>query len=129
MILIMSSEIFDLLKTSAGSRHTLDPGEHLFHLGDPVRRLYLVLEGEAHLVRFDEDGGAVILQRRGLGGVVAEASLFSKTYHCDAVAKAATTVHSIPRTGLRKRLREETVFAEAFMAHLAHEVQNTRFRA
>jgi len=129
MIRIMSSEIFDLLKTTGSSRHTLDPGEHLFHLGDPVRQLFLVLVGQMHLVRFDENGGSVILQRTGPGGVVAEASLFAKTYHCDAVAKEKTTVQSIPRRGLRKRLRDETVFAEAFMAHLAHEVQNTRFRA
>ncbi|MBT4908266.1 MAG: Crp/Fnr family transcriptional regulator [Rhodospirillaceae bacterium] len=129
MISIMSSEIFDLLRSSPGTRHALDPGEHLFHLGEPVRCLYLVLEGEAHLVRFGEDGGAVILQRTGPGGVVAEASLFAKTYHCDAVARQATIVQSIPRSALRKQLREEPDFAETFMAHLAQEVQTTRFRA
>ncbi len=129
MILIMSSKIFELLKASGGSRHTLAAGEHLFHLGDAVRRLYLVLDGQAQLVRFDEKGGSIILQRTGPGGVVAEASLFAKTYHCDAVAKTTITVQSIARSGLRKRLRKETGFAEAFMAHLAHEVQNMRFRA
>ncbi|MEP4378491.1 MAG: Crp/Fnr family transcriptional regulator [Alphaproteobacteria bacterium] len=127
--MIMSSEIFDLLRSSRGTRLKLDPGEHLFHLGQPIRHLYLVLEGEAHLVRFDENGGAVILQRTGPGGVIAEASLFANSYHCDAVAREATTVQSIPRSTLRKRLRSEPAFAEAFMAHLAHEVQNTRFRA
>ena len=129
MIRIMSSEIFDLLRSSRGARHTLGPGEYLFHLGEPVRSLYLVLEGEAHLVRFNENGSSVILQRTGPGGLIAEASLFANTYHCDAVAREATTVQSIPRSELRKRLRGEPAFAEAFMAHLAHEVQNTRFRA
>ncbi|MBT3401383.1 MAG: Crp/Fnr family transcriptional regulator [Rhodospirillaceae bacterium] len=127
--MIMSSEIFNLLRSSGGSRRTLNPGAHLFHLGEPVRRLHLVLSGEVHLVRFDETGGSVILQRTRPGDVVAEASLFAKTYHCDAVAKDAATVQSIPRSALRKRLREEPDIAEAFMAHLAHEVQNTRFRA
>lgn len=129
MILIMSSEIFDMLRSSGGSRRTLNPGEYLFHLGEPVRRLHLVLAGEVHLVRFGEAGGSVILQRTWPGDVVAEASLFAKTYHCDAIAKDAATVRSIPRSALRKRLREEPDTAEAFMAHLAHEVQSTRFRA
>lgn len=129
MILIMFSEIFDSLRSSGGSRRALNPGEYLFHLGEPVRRLHLMLEGEAHLVRFDENGGSVILQRTRPGGVVAEASLFAKIYHCDAIATEPTTVQSIPRSALRKRLREEPDFAETFMAHLAHEVQNARFRA
>lgn len=129
MIKIMSSVIFDLLRPSDGSQRKLNPGEYLFHLGEPVRRLHLVLAGEVHLVRFDETGGSVILQRTGTGDVVAEASLFAKSYHCDAVAKDAATVLSISRSALRKRLREEPDLAEALMAHLAQEVQNTRFRA
>lgn len=129
MIKIMSSKIFDLLRSSGGSRRALNPGEYLFHLGEPVRRLHLVLAGEVHLVRFDETGGSVILQRTRAGDVVAEASLFAKTYHCDALAKDAATVQSIPQSALRKRLREEPEIAEAFMAHLAHEVQNARFRS
>jgi len=125
----MSSEIFDMLRSSGGSRLALIPGEYLFHLGEPVRRLHLVLAGEVHLVRFGETGGSVILQRTQPGEVVAEASLFAKAYHCDAIATDATTVQSIPQGAVRKRLRDEPDLAEAFMAHLAHEVQSTRFRA
>jgi CRP-like cAMP-binding protein len=129
MILIMSFEIYDLLRSSGGSRQALNPGEYLFHQGEPVHRLHLVLEGEVHLVRYDETGSSVILQRTRPGDVVAEASLFAKTYHCDAVAREGAIVQGIPRGVLRKRFREEPDTAEAFMAHLAHEVQNTRFRA
>lgn len=129
MIWIMSSEILDLLRSSGGPQRDLDPGEYLFHLGESVRWLHVVLEGEAHLVRFGENGGSVILQRTRVGGVVAEASLFARTYHCDAIASVSTTVQSVPRSELRKRLREEPDIAETFMTHLAHEIQNTRFRA
>ena len=128
MILIMKAKIFDLRKLSGGPRRMLRPGEYLFHLGEPIGALHIVLDGEVHLVRFETNGGSVILQRSGSGGVVAEASLFAQRYHCDAIARSATAVQSIPRRPLRDRLRRDPNFAEALMTHLAHEVQITRFR-
>jgi CRP-like cAMP-binding protein len=129
MILIMFSDIIDRLKSVGGRERSLGPAEYLFHLGDPVVSLFVVLEGGIHLIRHHEDGGAVILQRAGPGEVLAEASLFSTTYHCDAVAGTNATVRCIPKGQLRSRFRKEPEFAEAWAAHLAREIQNTRFRA
>ncbi len=129
MISIMPCDIIDLLKSVGGRERSLGPAEYLFHLGEPVVSLFVVLEGHIHLIRHQEDGGAVILQRAGPGEVLAEASLFSATYHCDAVARTSATVQCVPKGQLRNRFRKEPEFAEAWAAHLAREIQNTRFRA
>jgi CRP-like cAMP-binding protein len=44
--------------------------ETFFRIGDPVRHLYLVISGEARLVRIDRRGREVILQR-SRGGFIA----------------------------------------------------------
>jgi CRP-like cAMP-binding protein len=125
----MSTDIVDLLAASASRERVLGAGEFLFHLGDPVQSLFVVLEGEAHLVRHHEHGGAIILQRAGPGELLAEASLFSQRYHCDAIARTRATVRSSPKRALLDRLRKEPDFAEAWVAHLAREIRMTRFRS
>jgi len=125
----MSEFISDLLKMFDGRDRSLDAGEPLFHRGDPVSALYIVTDGEVHLIRYQENGDAIILQRAGAGDVLAEASLFSDRYHCAAVARTRTAATGIPRRALRARLREDPDFAEAWAAHFAREIQNTRFRS
>jgi CRP-like cAMP-binding protein len=129
MMAIMSATIADLLSSSRGRKQTLRGGEYLFRLGEPVLSVFVVLEGELHLVRHQKHGGAIVLQRAGSGEVLAEASLFSDQYHCDAVARTNASLRSIPKRQLLDRLRNEPDFAEAWAAHLAQEIQNTRFRS
>lgn len=128
MITIMSGGMGDLLKSSGGRERIAGKGEHLFHQGEPVLGLFVVQDGDVHLVRHQQDGGAIVLQRAGPGEILAEASLFSDCYHCDAVAMTNATVRSIPKRQLLDRLRKEPDFAEAWVAHFAREIQNTRFR-
>lgn len=129
MIVIMPNGFFDLIKSFSGFERTLEPGEYLFHLGDPIKALHLVLDGEIQLIRFDGLGHSVVLQKATTGDVLAEASLFAGTYHCDAIASKNTTCHSIQRQLLRNRFRGDPDFAEATGIHLAREVQSMRFRA
>ncbi|MGE3626992.1 MAG: Crp/Fnr family transcriptional regulator [Hyphomicrobiales bacterium] len=125
----MSANMIDRFISSGGRTRKLGAGEYLFHLGEPVLSLFVVLEGEVHLVRHQELGGAIILQRAGPGEVLAEAPLFSDRYHCDAVTEKGATVRSTSKRELRKRLRNGPDFAEAWAAHLAREIQNTRLRS
>lgn len=129
MIAIMSGNLVDLLKGFRGRKRTLAAGEYLFHLGEPVAALFVVLEGEVHLIRHQEDGGTIILQRASPDEILAEASLFSDRYHCDAMARTRIKVQSIPKRELLGRLRNEPDFAEAWAAHLAREIQIMRFRS
>jgi CRP-like cAMP-binding protein len=129
MIAIMSVNIVDLLTSSGGPKRTLGVNEYLFHLGDPVLSLFVVLEGEVSLVRHQEHGSAIILQRAGPGEVLAEASLFSDRYHCDAMARTQASVRSVDKRQTLERLRNDPDFAEGWAAHLAQEIQNARFRS
>lgn len=125
----MSANMIDQFISSGGRTRKLSAGEYLFHLGEPVLSLFVVLEGVVHLVRHQEHGGAIILQRAGPGEVLAEASLFSDRYHCDAVTEKGAMVQGTPKRELRERIRNEPDFAEKWAAHLAHEIQNTRLRS
>ena len=59
-----------------------------------------------------EAAGTVIVHPGGvLADIVAEASVFSPRYHCDAIAAAPSIVASIPRQRLRDHLRADADFA------------------
>ncbi len=129
MISIMSGAIIPTLAAMGGPERALAPGAFLFHQGEPTAALFVVLDGRIHLIRHQEGGSALVLQRAGPGDVLAEASLFSGRYHCDAIAQTAARVRGIPNRSLRERFRREPEFAEAWAAHLAHEIQDARFRS
>lgn len=129
MIAIMSDSICELLRSSGGRQCVAGAGEYLFHQGEPVLALFVVLEGAVHLIRHEPDGAPIILQRAGPGDILAEASLFSDRYHCDGVAMSDAAVRSIPKGPLLDRLRKKPDLAVAWAAHLAREVQNARFRS
>ena len=104
-------------------------GSAVFHIGDLVRQVYLVRTGAIHLVRHHRNGAPLVLQRAGPGSILAEASVFSERYHCDAVAAAATDAVWVSRHVLRHRLATDGTFAQAWARHLGHEVQRARLQA
>jgi CRP/FNR family transcriptional regulator, dissimilatory nitrate respiration regulator len=128
MIEIMST-LTDLLLAMQSTERAFAPGEFVFHQGDDVRAVHLVREGAVNLVRHQPDGAALVLQRAAAGSVLAEASIFSARYHCDAVAVAPSVTRSIRKSAIRSRLAGNRAFAEAWLTHLAREVQAARTRA
>ena len=127
MIPIMLDTLAFLFKDAEPRR--LDAGARLFHTGDLVQSMYLVAEGAFDLTRVTGAGAPVILQRARPGQVLAEASAYSATYHCDAQAITPALVHSIPVVDFRARLTANPALAERWAAHLAHAVQTARLRA
>ena len=85
----------------------LEAGKNLFRAGGKTVGLYEVLNGTVWLVRTDRSGREAILQRVSAGHILAEASLFSSTYHCDAVAKTAATVKLYPKAVLLAELQRD----------------------
>jgi CRP/FNR family transcriptional regulator, dissimilatory nitrate respiration regulator len=73
-------------------------------------------------------GREAILQKASAGDILAEASLFSSTYHCDAVAKTAATVRLYPKAILLAELQRDPKIAQAFAAMLARQVMTLRTR-
>ena len=129
MIEIMSSDLGSLLDGFPGRACRFDAGETLFRRGDTVRRLHVIRSGTVHLVRYQEDGSALILQRARPGSILAEASVYSPRYHCDALAETETLTWAVARTDIRKAFAERPGLAEAWASYLAHEVQRARLQA
>jgi CRP-like cAMP-binding protein len=125
----MSLAPIDQLHKLKAAEHRFGAGAFLFHRGDPVRVLHVVIDGEAHLIRHHEDGVALTLQRAGPGAIFAEASLYSDVYHCDAIAVRPTVTLAISRAVLRAELAKDAAFAEAWATYLSREVQAARLRA
>ena len=68
----------------------------------------------------------MVLQRASKGQILAEASVYSPTYHCDAKVMRASCVALLPVAAFRARLRSDAALGEAWAAHLARTVQVTR---
>jgi CRP-like cAMP-binding protein len=109
-------------------RRTLGPGEMLFCRDDRPDGLYLLERGEIRLTRTDADGREIVLFRAMPGDTFAEASLFSETYHCDAVASLPSVVRLLPRSAVLGAFASEPDTAQAFMAALARQVMALRTR-
>lgn len=100
-------------------------GETLFRQGERPKAMLCLLSGEIRLVRRSRAGGEIILQR-SRGGFIAEASLESKAYHCDAVAAAAGQLLRFPLRAFRQAIESDAGFRNAWIAHLAGEVRKLR---
>jgi CRP-like cAMP-binding protein len=103
----------------------VDAGQVLFRTGSRVKNMVAVISGEARLVRRSRTGSEVILQR-SRGGFIAEASLASKSYHCDLVAAEKGAVSLFPVEAFRATLAEDLAFQHSWMSHLACEVSKLR---
>lgn len=125
MIMIVIEHLVKLRQT----KRPFEPGQPLFHRDDPVRSMFLIETGSAHLIRHHADGNSLVLQRAEAGAILAEASLFANAYHCDAVATSKAAVRLISKTAMQQLFFTDRAFAKAWSAHLAAEVRQARLRA
>ena len=100
----------------------------LFRLGERPEVLYYVLEGEIALLRHSVGGQTIVLQR-ARRGFLAEASVESRRYHCDGVARVPSRVCTLPLGSLHRALAEDAAFAAAWAGHLTAEIRRLRARA
>jgi CRP-like cAMP-binding protein len=112
-----------------GNERELAGGATLFHRGDDVTHMAFVLEGEVRLIRHLATGKPVILQRAKAGAMLAEASLFSATYHCDAVAVSNARVRLVEKPLMLQRLQADHEFASSWMRQLSTEIRDARMRS
>lgn len=111
-----------------GRERSLAHGEHLFHKDDATVGIYEIEEGQVRLSRIDQTGREIVLHVAGVGDLVAEASLFSKVYHCDAVAVTDARARLYSKEALLAEFRRNPEAAEAFASRLAHELMALRTR-
>jgi CRP-like cAMP-binding protein len=112
----------------AGRERRLATGESLFRLGDRTAGCYKIVKGRVRLLRVGANGQEVTLYVASAGDFVAEASLFSATYHCDAVAMTDAVVQLYPKAAVLAEFRRNPEAARAFMAMLAHQIMTLRTR-
>ena len=129
MIAIMLEVLLKQLAMMSNRRQKLRPGSYLFHRSSQVVSLFVVEEGMIELMRLQEDGTSIVLQRAAPHSVLAEASVYSEIYHCDAIATASSVVVALPIYDFRNRLADDRSFSELWSSHLAKEVQTARHRS
>jgi len=106
----------------------LKAGETLFRLGDKSAGLVEVVSGRVRLVRVDSAGHEIVLFVAAPGDTVAEASLFSPHYQCDAIASTEAVVRIYPKPALLAAFAEDPNAAQGFTAMLARQVMTLRTR-
>jgi len=113
---------------AAAINRKLKSGEPLFRLGDKTACLYEVITGRVRLARVDRSGHEIVLYVAGPGETIAEASLFSPHYHCDAIANTNATVRIYSKREVLIALERDPKSARAFSATLARQVMSLRTR-
>jgi CRP/FNR family transcriptional regulator, dissimilatory nitrate respiration regulator len=116
----------DLRKQGVECR--LSAGQTLFRRGDRVTGVYEVTVGRVRLIRLAPDGTEIVLYVAVPGEMIAEASLFSGDYHCDAVAATDAVVRSYPKATILTEFQRSPDAAKKYMSVLAREVMNLRAR-
>jgi len=113
---------------AAGVERTLKAGQSLFRIGTRTAGLYQVVSGKIRLVRIDASGRESVLYSAVADDVIAEASLFSSVYHCDALASVSSVVRLYPKAAILAEFQRDPKAAQAFMAVLAREIMRLRTR-
>ena len=127
MILIMYPTIAALF--DEGVSTYLEKGEVLFRSGTPVKFMFLVKSGGVELIRHTQSGDRLVLSRMTQGSVLAEASAYSKTYHCDGVSIGPSYVKRIQTATFVQSLARDKDLHHLWTANLAHELQAARMNA
>ena len=125
MILIMSYEINTLFDNAPV--RSLAANDLLFRSGSEISSVFLIEDGCIALERHLDNGAVTSLQRARSGELLAEASVYSNTYHCDARAIEHTRYRSLSVKAFREALFGDAMLAEVWAKHLARTVQATRF--
>jgi CRP-like cAMP-binding protein len=113
---------------AAASDRKLKAGEALFRRGGKPLGLYQIIAGSVRLMRVDRAGHEIVLHIAAPGETLAEASLFSTQYHCDAIASTDATIRLYPKRELLAAFDESPRAMRAFTEMLAHSVMDLRTR-
>jgi CRP-like cAMP-binding protein len=127
----MSVSVEDWMPSSvrtAASERKLKAGETLFRRGSETEGLYEIVTGCVRLVRVDRSGHEVVLHIAGPREMLAEASLFSPQYHCDAIASTNAIVRLYPKRKVLAAFEENPKAMQTFCGTLAHLVMMLRTR-
>ena len=129
MIVIMSIDIINSMQALRGSHVALEQDTRLFCQGDFVQSVFIVEGGLIELMRPHTDGRNILLQRANRHTVLAEASIYTDTYHCDANVSQPSQVYRVAKEDFLAHFNSHPQFALQWTAYLARSVQSARFRS
>jgi CRP-like cAMP-binding protein len=110
----------------AAARRLRKPaGAAIFLTGQRPTRLFFVASGEAVMSRTDRHGRSLVLQRTS-SGFLAEASLSSARYHCDAYTRTEAELVAFPVERLRRAIDTDARMRWAWIAMLSGEIRRQR---
>ncbi|MFY9513986.1 MAG: Crp/Fnr family transcriptional regulator [Rubrivivax sp.] len=110
------------------SRLELQPAQWLFRVGTPPRYIHFIEQGAVRLVRHGRQGEEVVFHDARPGEFLAEASLDSARYHCDAVASEASVVLRVAKADFQRLLTEDAAFERTWIALLGAQLRTARAR-
>lgn len=106
---------------------TYKKGDTLFVVGDKPQAMFFIESGEVVLQRLGLQGEPIVLQR-SRRGFVAEASLQSTCYHCEARVTMDARVTQIGMTHLQSAMATDLVFAQRWISMLNQELKRLRLQ-
>lgn len=121
----MMPEPYNLIPPSALRPLTRAAGDKVFRQGARTCGLYVVKCGRVHLERVGPDGERFIIYRAEPGMSLAEASVFSDRYHCDAVVAEAGAFVQIDKAAVLSAFADPD-FARAYARQAAQQIQAQR---
>lgn len=122
----MNPDPFSHLPTHACRIIDMQKGDVLFRQNQTTSGLYRVVSGCVTLQRAGLGGETLTLHRAVSGGLFAEVSVFSATYHCDAICSEAGSVTKIAKADVVAAMQSNPAFSEGFTRLLAVQVQQYR---
>lgn len=125
----MLDDLLKSLPNGAATVTEIGQNDFLFRQGEMTRGFYKVGSGSIILQRTTEVGGTLILHRAWAGDFIAEASIFSDLYHCDAQCITDTQCIRYDRRAVLTLMRSDPDFTVRFANHLALQVQHYRAHA
>ena len=124
----MSEDFIEKIIPKIKITKKIEQNSYLFYQNDAVCSVYIVDAGLVELTRNLHDGTSIVLQRAGDRTILAEASVYSQIYHCDAFARYSSTVFVLPKATFLKFLRDDEELSLMWGKKLAQEIQSTRNR-
>ncbi len=122
----MLLDLFSHLPATACRTIDMSKGDVLFRQNQTTSGLYRVVSGCVTLQRTGLGGDTMTLHRAVSGGLFAEASIFSATYHCDAICTEDGSVIKIAKSDVAATMQSNPAFSEGFTRLLAIQVQQYR---
>lgn len=118
--------LIDILPANLRQEITLPQGNAAFHQGDTATGIYAVRHGKIQLQRHSEAGTKTILYTASAGDTFAEASLYSNSYHCDAIALEPSRIIKFSKADIVAKIASQPEFAAAIIKQFSLQVQSCR---